>query len=126
MKAKIEDDELHKIISLGTKHQDGTPRPLLVSLPSVDKKRMIMRNALRLKNNHVRIHISHDIAKEERKANNEFLKVVSKRNNDQSSKYFVSRVRGQPWEQKILELPVQVAAQGNHTAQERIENMMHI
>ena len=78
-----------------------------MSLSCVDKNKMIMGNAFILKNNHDRIHIGHDIAKEEREVNKELLQEARKRNNDQSQN-FVFKVRSTPWAQKIVEISVQV------------------
>ena len=96
MNVKIRDIELHNIVRLDAKHQDRTPQPLLVSLPSVDKK-MITRNAFRLKNNHDHIYISHDITNEEREVNMELLQEAV-----QSSRSSMGK--------KIVEIPVQVTA----------------
>ena len=38
LNVKSRDIELHNIVRLDAKHQDRTPQPLLVSLPSVDEK----------------------------------------------------------------------------------------
>ena len=55
-----------------------------MSLPSVDKKTIIMRNAFRLKNNNDHIHISHDMTKEKREVNKELFQEERKINNDKS------------------------------------------
>ena len=69
-----------------------------------------------MKNNHDRIHISHYMSKEEREANKELLQEARKRNNGQSSKNIAFKIRDPPWARKIVEIPVQVTAQGSCTA----------
>ena len=113
LNVKVKDEELKKAVRPGAKHQDGTQRPLLVSLPSVDKKRMIMRNAFRLKNNHDHIHISHDMIKKERGVNKEYCKKKETMINHQKT---VLKVIDPSWAQHFSEIPLQVTAQGSHTA----------
>ena len=49
--------------------------------PCVNKKRLILINVFRLKNNHDFVHISHDMTKD-LKVSNELLQEAKQRNND--------------------------------------------
>ena len=65
-----------------------------MSLPSVDKERMIILNAFTLKNNHDCIHDGHDMAKEERKVNKELLQEYKAMFNPPKTLFSVT---GSPW-----------------------------
>ncbi len=110
------EDEVIQARRLGKKHEDGTPRPLLVTVGSEDTKRKIFANLYKLRNDedarYKEIGMNHDMTKEERKKTKLLVeeakrKTASLEENpdlDEESKNFVFRVRGPPWNQEIVKV----------------------
>ncbi len=110
------DDEVIQARRLGKKHEDGTPRPLLVTVGSEDTKRKIFANLYKLRNTEdatfKEIGMNHDMTKEERKktkllveeAKQKTARLAENPDLDEESKNFVFRVRGPPWSQEIIKV----------------------
>lgn len=104
---QIRESDITKAIRLGKKKEDGQPRPLLVSVENLDKKRAIMRNLHKLKDAdapHNEISMSHDMTQKEREEKKKLLEEARTRQANDTSGKWNYRVRGPPWERKIVRL----------------------
>ena len=102
----IQEKDILKTVRLGRKRDNpNDPRPLLINLREPEMKRPIFRNLYKLKNTEFeKIKFKHD----ETPAQREELKRMNQEvmaNND-SSKNFKYRIRGPPWNRRIVTVKI--------------------
>ena len=107
LKVRINQEDIIKITRLGAKMSDKK-RPILLCLKEYSTKEKIFANLPRLKPSiHNHLSFNHDMTLRER---DEFKKLIeeAKRKEAESMGKIKYRVRGPPWNRKIVEMPVQI------------------
>lgn len=97
-------EELGKVIRLGKKREDGSFRPLLVQIKSLSRKRQIMRNLVKLREKRSDISVNHDMSKSEREHIRKLVVEADDLSKNEKSGEFVYRVRGPPWDKRIVKM----------------------
>ena len=95
--------DIVKTLRLGRK-KDNENRPLLVTLGSEETKKKVMRNLYQLKDKNQTIKINHDMTPEERKELRDLIQEAEKKTKEEESGDFVFRVRGPPWDRRIVRI----------------------
>ena len=100
----ISSKDFSKITRLGRKKEDGTPRPILVSMSSQDVKKKIMRNPHSLRSSDSNISMNHDMTKTEREETNILVDKTREMDKQDHMGEWLYKVRGSPWEKKIQKI----------------------
>ena len=100
----IHPQNLEKVIRLGRRNDDddSPPRPLLVTLDSLGKKKEIMRNLFKLRDKHFDVRINHDMTKAERENSKKLYMEAKRRQDSDASGNWIFKIRGPPWDLKII------------------------
>lgn len=109
---EIPDMNVKKVIRVGPKQgKDGeprqTPRPLKVVLDSKESKNKLLRNLYKLKNAEQKfnqISVTQDYSKDDRDKIQAKVAEANKLNSEEKPKNFRYRVRGPPWDLKIVKI----------------------
>lgn len=102
---------MENVVRIGKKKEDAVrPRPIKVTLNSVDNKKRLMKNLVKLKeandsSPYYKISVTHDMTQAEREQNKaKLMEARDKTVNDKSGNYtFI--VRGPPWARRIVRVP---------------------
>ncbi len=100
--------EITNITRLGKKVEGSNPRPLKVNLKNMEDKDKIFKRLRRLKDADpkFKISITHDLPPEDRKAVKAMvLEAKEKEKNQNEGGRWIFRVRGPPWDLKIIRYP---------------------
>ena len=103
VKTNIGSNDISKITLLGRKKEDGTPRPILVSMSSQDVKNM-MKNLQNLRSSDSSISMNHDMTKTERERTKHLVDKAREMNKQEHLGEWFYKVRGPPWEKKIIRI----------------------
>ena len=103
---EMSDEPIVKISRIGNVDRPGYNRPIKVCFEQLWNKRMFLSCLHKLKNNEnfSNITISHDMSKEDRLRNKELLRQAYEMNKTNQSNDFKFKVRGPPWEMKIVKV----------------------
>lgn len=106
---KIKKEDILLSIRLGKK-EDGHTRPMLTKLVDNNKKREILRNLHKLKDNTDerlnKVKMNHDLTIKEREQSKELQQEAKKKREQDKSGEFTYKVRGPPWDMKILKIKI--------------------
>ncbi len=98
--------EAKKVVRLGKK-EEGKTRPMKITLNNNAEKRKIMSRLFRLRDaedKYKNISIQHDMSQEERETTKKLLAMAKEKNEAETSQNFVYKVRGPPWDQRLVKL----------------------
>ena len=104
VETNISSNDISKITRLGRKKEDGTPRPIFVSMSTQDVKKKIMRNLHNLTSSDSNISMNHDMTKTEREWTKHLVDKAREMNKYEHMGEWFYKVRGPPWEKKILNI----------------------
>jgi hypothetical protein len=99
-------NEVDKMFRLGKKRPDDKPRPLLVALKDENTKRLLFSKLNKLKNCDeplCNVTIQHDMTRVERDQAHELFLDAKKKTQSSGGKWLY-KVRGPPWDQRIVRL----------------------
>ncbi|XP_021361462.1 uncharacterized protein LOC110455591 [Mizuhopecten yessoensis] len=101
-------NDIPKITRLGRKQQEKT-RPILVSFGSIAYKSVFFKNIRNLQTNddYKSIRINNDLTKSEREGE-AALRGEAKKRNEKETGGFVHRVKGPPWNRKIVKIKTKI------------------
>lgn len=101
--------EVKSIIQLGKKNENSQARPMKITLEEPQDKTKIMARLRKLKNAEERFRVSvmHDLSPEDRKLVRDKVEQAKlKEKNENEGGQYVYRVRGPPWDLRIVKIPV--------------------
>ncbi len=96
------ENDVEKIVRLGTKTDETKPRPMLISLKKKEQKKDLFRNLSKLKDSeYSEVRVAHDMTKQEREESKKMYE-EAKKMQEQSGGNYRYKVRGPPWARKIV------------------------
>ncbi len=104
--ATIKKDDMVKVKRLGKKSEDK-PRPLLIEVSSDDKKAALFKNLSKLQDapdKYRSVSVRNDLTKRQREQEKN-LREEAKKKEEEASGEAQFKVRGPPWDRKIVKLP---------------------
>jgi hypothetical protein len=109
-------ENIVKVIRLGRVREDKSARPLLVSLSAESLKDEVFRNVRKLQGtNYSSVSIAHDQTKLEREADQKLIREAQKDNQSKSGNWGY-RVKGPPWDRKVIRFPLKNQQDGGVVA----------
>ncbi len=105
--ATIKKDDMLKAKRLGKIPDDDKPRPLLIEVSSDEKKRALFKNLSKLQNapdKYKTVSVRNDLTKKQREQE-KTLREEAKKKEQEDSGEAKFKVRGPPWDRKIVKLP---------------------
>lgn len=103
----VGEKKVKNIIRLGPKKNENVPRPVKVMLENIDDKSEIMKNLAKLKNAEERfkkVSVSHDLTDDQMKVLKERIEYAGELTKNDESGEFLFRVRGPPWNLRIVKV----------------------
>ena len=95
--------KVSKIVRIGKEKSEGKKRPIHVKFEREFDKRKFLSTLYKLKGSKFdHIHVSHDMNESERLVSKRLLREAYKRNQDEAPKNFAYKVRGPPWNLRIV------------------------
>ena len=97
-------NDITKVKRIGKHDKNKKSRPMIVSLRSLELKKKLMKNLRKLKENGLEnVRISNDLTKAERENENKLY--AEARQLEKESGEYQFRVRGPPWDRKLVKIP---------------------
>ncbi len=106
--ATIKKDDMLRAIRLGKKPNEDKPRPLLIEVSSDDKKKALFKNLSKLQNapeKYQAVSVQNDLTKKQREQEKN-LREEAKKKEEEASGEAKFKVRGPPWDRKIVKFPI--------------------
>ena len=106
--ATIKKDDMIRVKRLGKKPTTGKPRPLLIEVNSEDKKKALFKNLSKLQRapeKYKSISVQNDLTPKQREQE-KMLREEAKKKEEDASGEVKFRVRGPPWDRKIIRVEV--------------------